>query len=75
MQSSTPEHAAFSARIETELAGPDLYRAIVVLAVQEDGEEEVVRVPLAGEHPSRREAEFAARLAIEAMTREPGDGC
>lgn len=73
MEAPTPEAADFAARIETELAGPGLYRAVLVMVVQEDGEEAVVRVPLAGEHPSRREAEFAAKLAIEAMTRAPGD--
>ena len=74
MDSPPPEDATFAARIETEQVGPDLYRAILVMVMQEDGEDEVVRVPLAGEHPTAREAEFAAKLAIEAMTRTPGDG-
>ncbi|OWQ46625.1 hypothetical protein CDL60_14285 [Roseateles noduli] len=74
MSQEPPEHATFAAQIETEQVGPDLYRAILVMSVQADGEAEVVRVPLAGEHPTRREAEFAAKVAIEAMSRTPGDG-
>lgn len=66
------EDATFAAQIETEQVGPDLYRAILVMSVRADGEEDVVRIPLAGEHPTRLEAEFAAQLAIEAMAREPG---
>lgn len=66
------EDATFAAQIETEQVGPDLYRAILVMSVRADGEEDVVRIPLAGEHPTRLEAEFAAQLAIEAMARQPG---
>lgn len=73
MEPPTPKDAGFVGRIETELVGPDLYRAVSVMDVREDGEEDIVRVPLAGEHPSRCEAEVAARLAIEATTRAPRD--
>lgn len=66
------EDATFAAQIETEQVGSDLYRAILMVSVQADGEEDVVHIPLAGEHPTRLEAEFAAQLAIEAMAREPG---
>lgn len=72
MNQEPPEDLTFATQIETEQVGPDLYRAILVMSVRADGVEDVVRIPLAGEHPTRLEAEFAAQLAIEAMAREPG---
>ncbi len=59
----------FWANVEVENLGLDVYRAVLVLGlgVSEGDDEGVVRVPLAGEHPTAQEARAAARAAIRAM--------
>lgn len=68
MRSDLPDdRPVFNARIETELLSLGQYRAILVMSTSGEDADEEIRVPLAGEHPTAREAELAARLAIAAM--------
>lgn len=62
---------SFAARIETERLGPESFRAVLVMITSQGGEDGMLRIPLAGEHPTALEARFAAKLAIEAMGRLP----
>lgn len=61
------------ADVEVECVGQDLYRAVLVLGlgVREGGDEDIVRVPLLGEHPTAEEARLGARAAISAMAQSP----
>lgn len=58
----------FWADVEVEPVGEELFRAVLVLGLGRGEEnEDPIRIPLAGEHPTAEEARAAARSAIKAM--------
>ena len=66
----------FWAEIDVEVAGEELFRAVLVIGIGREGgagQEPPLRLPLAGEHPTEQEAIEAARAAIAAMALH-GDG-
>jgi len=69
---SGKDEPTFEAEIDTVQVGPELYRAVLVLRMSNAEGDESLRIELAGEHLTRREAAFAAKLAIEAMSKEHG---
>lgn len=60
------ENLQYFATLETEEVAVGLFRAVLVMGA--DGSPDgVLRVPLAGEHPTAEDAVAAAKMAIKAM--------
>ena len=61
------EDLQFFAMLETEEVGVGLFRAVLVMGADDGSPDGVLRVPLAGEHPTAEDAVAAAKRAIKAM--------
>ena len=59
----------FWAEVDVEAVEPDQFRAVLVLGLRTrlGDDNDVIRIPLTGEHPTADEARAAARAAIAAM--------
>ena len=63
----------FWAELEVEPTAAGMFRAVLLMGDAGASGEDALRVPLAGEHPTEREAIEAARAAIKAMAHGQGN--
>lgn len=63
----------FWAELDVEPTTAGMFRAVLLMGQPGESGEDALRIPLAGEHPTEREAIEAARVAMKAMAQGQGN--